>query len=66
MEHQQSFSHGLLYSISPENLCHVQEDSKVDNFDWQAYEDQNAGDSAAQIILSILKVTAANWGIIKP
>jgi hypothetical protein len=65
MEQQQSFSHGLLYSISPENISHVNEDSKVDSFDWQAYEDQYEGDSAAKIFFSILKITAAKWGINK-
>ena len=66
MAQQQSFSHGLLYSIAPENIAHVNEDSKVDNFDWQAYEDQYAGDSVAQIILSFMKITAAKWGLSKP
>jgi hypothetical protein len=65
MDQQQSFSHGLLYSISPDNISHVHEDTKVDNFDWQAYEDQYAGDSAAHIILSFMKITAVKWGLSK-
>jgi len=67
MEEHQSFSHGLLYSVSPSNISNLSQhdQTKVDSFDWQAYEDQYAGDSAAQIILSFLKITAAKWGLSK-
>lgn len=68
MEQQQSFSHGLLYSVSPNTFSDLRQhdQTKVDSFDWQAYEDEYAGDSAAQIILSFLKITAAKWGLRKP
>jgi hypothetical protein len=67
MEQQQSFSHGLLYSVSPENFSnlHLHDGADADGFDWDAYESENAGDSFAQIFLSVLKITAAKWGLTK-
>lgn len=57
MEKQQSFSHGLLYSVAPENFSalHLHEKDRLDEFDWQAYESQLVGDSFAQSILGLLK-----------
>jgi hypothetical protein len=65
MENQQSFSHGLLYSVSPENFSnlHLHDGADADGFDWGAYEAQYAGDSFAQIVFSMLKITAAKWGL---
>jgi hypothetical protein len=67
MEHQQSFSHGLLYSVSPEcfSNLHLQEEKETDGFDWQEYEHQNAGDSFQKIVISMLKLTATKWGLRK-
>lgn len=59
MEKQQSFSHGLLYSVAPESFSalHLNDESKLDTFDWEAYESQLAGDSFAQVFLNWLKFT---------
>ena len=68
MEKQQSYSHGLLYSVAPENLSalHLKdEEEKKDTFDWEAYEAELAGDSFLQVILNFLKTTAISWGIIR-
>jgi hypothetical protein len=67
MENQQSYSHGLLYSVAPENFSALQlrdKDGK-DEFDWEAYESQYEGDTFMQAILNFLKATAVSWGIIK-
>ncbi len=34
---EQSFSHGLLYSVAPENLSelHLQDESANGNFEWE-------------------------------
>jgi hypothetical protein len=65
MEHQQPFSHGLLYSVSPENFynLHLHDRADKDGFDWGAYASEYEGDSFAQIVLSMLKITAAKWGL---
>jgi hypothetical protein len=67
MEQQQSFSHGLLYSVSPENFSklHLHDDADLDGFDWDEYESQYAGATFAQVVLSFLKVTATKWGLAK-
>lgn len=40
MEHHQSFSPGLLYSVAPENFSelHLQDEEKVDAFEWEEHE----------------------------
>jgi hypothetical protein len=65
---QQYFSHGLLYSVPPESFSslHLQEEERVDDFDWGEYESQLSGDSIPKVILSFLKQTAIHWGITKP
>ena len=67
MEQQQSFSHGLLYSVSPENFSelHLHDKADADGFDWEAYEAENSGNSFTQIIMDFLKITAAKWGLSK-
>ena len=67
MEQQQSFSHGLLYSVSPENFSnlHLHDEDDADGFNWDEYESQNEGDSFAQIVFSLLKITAKKWGLKK-
>lgn len=59
MEKQQAFSHGLLYSVAPESFSalHLNDENKLDTFDWEAYESQLAGDSFVQVILDWLKFT---------
>jgi hypothetical protein len=67
MEHQQSFSSGLLYSVSPENFAnlHLQDETERDGFEWQEYERQYRGDSFQKIIFAMLKLTATKWGLRK-
>ena len=36
-----------------------------DTFDWEAYEAQFKEESIVTVIFNFLRVTAANWGIIK-
>lgn len=37
---EQSFSHGLLYSVAPENLCelHLQDENTANEFEWEEQE----------------------------
>lgn len=37
MEHQQHFSHGLLYSVSPDDFqsLHLQDENKTNGFAWE-------------------------------
>jgi hypothetical protein len=68
MKNQQSYSHGLLYSVAPDNFSALHlhdEEAKKDEFDWEAYESEIAGDTLVQIVLNFLKTTAVSWGIIK-
>jgi hypothetical protein len=67
MKNQQSYSHGLLYSVAPKSFSALQlhgEDGK-DEFDWEAYESQYEGDTFIRIVLNFLKTAAVSWGIIK-
>jgi len=69
MKNQQSFSHGLLYSVAPDNFSelHLNDENETgkDKFEWGAYESQYKGESLIGVILGFLKTTAVNWGIIK-
>jgi len=61
MKNQQSYSHGLLYSVAPDNLSslHLNDDDvKKDEFDWEAYEAEYKGNSLAQTVLNFLKTTS--------
>lgn len=66
MEQQQTFSPGLLYSVAPESFSelHLQDEARKDEFDWEEYESQLAGDSLAQDVMNFLKISAAKWGLI--
>ena len=67
MEQQQAFSHGLLYSVSPESFSalHLHDEADADGFDWDAYEAEYSGNSFAQAIMVFMKITAAKWGLSK-
>jgi hypothetical protein len=67
MKNQQSYSHGLLYSVAPGSFSslHLNDEVGKDAFDWEAYEAEYKGGSLAQIVLDFLKATAVSWGIIK-
>jgi hypothetical protein len=64
MERQQSFSHGLLYSIAPESFSelHLQDD-RTDELDWEGNESRFADDSFVRSVRDFLKITAAKWRI---
>jgi hypothetical protein len=67
MKNQQTYSHGLLYSIAPDNLSslHLNDEKGKDAFDWEAYEAEYKCDSLARIVINFLRTTAISWGIIK-
>jgi hypothetical protein len=67
MKDQQSYSHGLLYSVAPDNFSslHLNDETGKEGFDWQALDSEYAGDSLARIMIDFLKITAVNWGLIK-
>ncbi len=57
MEQPQSFSHGLLYSISPRSFTslHLQDEAKTDGFDWEAYEAEFPSVSISEVVFSLLR-----------
>ena len=67
MKTEQSYSHGLLFSVSPDSISslHLKVDDGKDAFDWEAYEAEMKGDSFAKVICQYIKTTAIMWGIIK-
>jgi len=68
MKNQQTYSHGLLYSVTPDNLSSlhlIDEDKKKDTFDWEAYAADYNGESFVTFLLNFLKITAISWGLIK-
>ena len=67
MKNQQTFSHGLLYSVAPDHFSALRllEEEGKDEFDWEAYETELAGDSLMRVVLNFLKTTAVMWGMIK-
>ena len=67
MKDQQFFSPGLLYSISPNDFSslHLNEENTTNEFDWREYESQDGAYSLLAAAFSLLKTTAANWGVIK-
>ncbi len=66
MEQQPSFSHGLLYSISPMNFSSLHLQEETDGFDWEAYESEFPRVSFAEVVFAVLRKTAAGCGITKP
>lgn len=67
MEQQKPFSHGLLYSVPPENFSslHLQDERRLDDFEWGEFKSNLSVESITQYILYFLKQTAAGWGIAK-
>lgn len=57
MNNQQTFSHGLLYSLAPEQFAqlHISDDLCGDEFDWDESENQYEGESLASDVLKFLK-----------
>lgn len=67
MEQPKSFSPGLLYSISPGTLSslHLRDEADTIGFDWEAHESNYHIGSISQTIITMLKKTAAHWGLPK-
>jgi len=67
MNKQQSYSHGLLYSVAPDNFSslHLNDEVGKDQFDWEAYNNEYKGDSFVGVVFNFLKTTAVSWGFIK-
>lgn len=56
MEQRKAFSHGLLYSIPPQNLSllHLNGEESHDEFEWGEFKSHLSGVSVARYILSAL------------
>lgn len=67
MKTDQTYSHGLLFSVSPALISslHIKVEDGKDAFDWEAYEAEMNGDSLAMLVYRYLKTTATMWGLIK-
>ena len=67
MEKQQTYSHGLLYSVAPYNFhfLHLHDNDGRDKFDWEAYKTQFERESFSQFVLNFMRKTAKNWRRIK-
>lgn len=59
MEKQQSYPHGLLYSVAPYCFASLRlhEVDGRDTFDWEAYKSQTEGDSFLRAVINFLKST---------
>lgn len=57
MEQRKVFSHGLLYSMPPQNLfsLHLKEEKDQDGFEWERNKLNFSGKSIARSVLSFLK-----------
>jgi hypothetical protein len=66
MNKQQSYSHGLLFSMAPSifPFLHLQEHEGKDSVDWEAYKIQNGDETFLLVVLNYLKTTAESWGIL--
>jgi hypothetical protein len=67
MEHHQSFSPGLLYSVAPEDFrqLHLNDESNLDELDWNENRTQAGDQTYAEAVFAFLKVTATKWGLIR-
>ncbi len=65
MENQRQYSHGLLYSVAPENFStlHLHDEDGMEEFDWEAYKTELEGESPVRLMLNLLKRIAAIFGI---
>jgi hypothetical protein len=64
MEQQKSFSHGLLYSVPPQNLSslHLNGDESRDGFEWKELKSNISCIRIARYIFSILGKAASAMG----
>jgi hypothetical protein len=67
MEHHQSFSPGLLYSVAPEDFSqlHLNDEPYQDKLDWNETRTQAGAQTYAETVFVFLKVTATKWGLIR-
>lgn len=61
MEQQQSFSHGLLYSVDPGMVSelHLNDDAHLEELDWDEKHEASWYDA----LQNFLAVTAKKWGL---
>ena len=66
MNNQQTYSHGLLYSVAPDQFSalHLNAEEKNDKFDWGAYEAELKRECLVGVVLSFMKTKAVMWGLI--
>lgn len=66
MEQQKTFSHGLLYSVPPQNFSslHLEEERGRDEFEWEGLKANFSGKSIARKILPFLRKAASALRII--
>ena len=57
MEKQKPFSHGLLYSVSPENFSslHLQDEGRTGEFEWGEFKTIFSFATMTKCLLSFLK-----------
>ncbi|ADE11571.1 hypothetical protein [Sideroxydans lithotrophicus] len=58
MKDQQSYSHGLLLSVEPEDIStlHLVDEESHNEFSWPAYRTSTEGKRTFQMILDFLKI----------
>ena len=67
MINKQLYSHGLLYSVAPNNLSslHLNDEAEKNGFDWGASKSEAQENSCTRIVLNFVKAAAVIWGVIK-
>lgn len=62
MGNQQPFSHGLLYSVAPEDFSklHLRDEDEQGGFDWEVSESRVAGSSFVAAMLDFLRGIAGH------
>ena len=62
MQIHQPIPHGLLYSVEPLNIAqlHLSERAKRDDFEWEEYEADYAGETLANNVIAFLKEVAGS------
>jgi hypothetical protein len=57
MQIHQPISHGLLYSVAPQDFAqmHLSDQAAHDDFAWEEYESEFAEDSLANHVVAFLK-----------
>ena len=60
MQIHQPVSHGLLYSVAPQDFAqlHLSDNAVHDDFDWEEYDSGYAEETLANNVLAFLKEVA--------